>query len=220
MRITKYIHSCLQIEKGADKILFDPGKFSFMDGSVKPSQFQNIQAIIITHKHPDHIDADALKEILDNNENAVVLANSEIVKMLGEKDISAEVFETGKKTIAGFEIEAVDAPHEPLLADEIPQNTAYVVDEKILHPGDSYHKNLYEKKNTQVLCLPTMAPWATELQTYNFAEEMSPEYIVPIHDGYSKDFFLEMRYENFDKFFKKDGIKFQRMSKAGDSFEL
>ena len=220
MRITKYIHSCLEIEKGSDKILFDPGKFSFLDGSVKPDQFQNIRAVIVTHKHPDHIDADALKKILENNENAVVLANSEIVKMLAEKDISAEVFEEGKRSIANFEIEAFDAPHEKLLADEIPQNTAYIVDEKILHPGDSYHKNLYERRNTQILCLPTMAPWATELQTYDFAKEMSPEYIVPIHDGYSKDFFLEMRYENYDKFFKKDNIQFQWMNKAGDYFEL
>lgn len=220
MRITKYIHSCLEIEKGANKILFDPGKFSFLEGDVKPEQFQDIEAIIITHKHPDHIDSDALKKILENNKKTVVLANSGIVKMLGEKEISAEVFEKGSRTIANFEIEAFDAPHEPILADEIPQNTAYLVDEKILHPGDSYHENLYEKRNTPILCLPTMAPWATEIETYKFAKEMSPEYIVPIHDGYSKDFFLEMRYQNYNNFFKKDEIKFQWMSKAGDYLEL
>ncbi len=220
MRITKYIHSCLLFEKESDKILFDPGKFSFIEEKVKPEQFQDIQAIFITHKHPDHIDADALKKILDNNENAVVLANSQIAEMLGEKEISAEVFEDGNKKIASFEIEAFDAPHEKLLADEIPQNTAYIVDEKILHPGDSYHENLYEKRKTKILCLPTMAPWTTELQTYNFAKKMSPEIIIPIHDGYSKDFFLEMRYDNYEKFFEKDGIKFQRISEAGDYFEL
>lgn len=114
MRITKYIHSCLEIEKGADKILFDPGKFSFLEGGVKPNQFQDIQAIIITHKHPDHIDSDALKKILENNKKTVVLANSGIVKMLGEKEISAEVFEKGSRTIANFKVEAFDAPHEPI----------------------------------------------------------------------------------------------------------
>ena len=34
MRISKYIHACLLVEKGADKILFDPGKFSFIEGLV------------------------------------------------------------------------------------------------------------------------------------------------------------------------------------------
>ncbi|MGI8786239.1 MAG: hypothetical protein ACR2HG_00575 [Pyrinomonadaceae bacterium] len=46
MKITKYIHSCLVIEKGLDRILFDPGLFSFVEGAVKPNQFQNIQAIL------------------------------------------------------------------------------------------------------------------------------------------------------------------------------
>jgi len=34
MRITKYIHSCLLIENESDKILFDPGLFSFVEGKV------------------------------------------------------------------------------------------------------------------------------------------------------------------------------------------
>ncbi len=220
MKITKYIHSCLLIEKGSDRILFDPGIFTFNEGFIKPSQFQNIRAIIITHKHPDHIDGDALQQILDENENTVVLANSDIKKMLAEKQIEAELFEAGERTVGSFVIEAFDAPHEAILADELPQNTAYVVDEKILHPGDSYSKILYERKGTQILCLPTMAPWTTELQTFDFAVEMSPEYIVPIHDGYSKDFFLESRYQNFKKYFDKEDIKFEWMSSAGDFLEV
>lgn len=220
MKITKYIHSCLVIEKDSDKILFDPGLFTFAEGLVKPSQFQNINAVIITHKHPDHIDGDSLKKILDENENAAVLANSDIVKTLAGKDIEAEVFESGARTVGSFSIEALDAPHEKILADELPQNTAYVIDGQIIHPGDSYNKNLSERKGTPVLCLPTMAPWATEIATYNFAVEMSPEYIVPIHDGYAKGFFLESRYENFKKYFDAQNIKFQWMSNAGDYAEF
>ena len=220
MKITKYIHACLQIEKGSDTILFDPGLFSFAEGLVKPSQFENIQAVIITHKHPDHVDADSLKEILKNNEAAVVLANADIVKTLAEKEIEAEVFESGERSIASFNFEAFDAPHEAILADELPQNTAYLIDGKILHPGDSYSKNLLAKKGTEVLCLPTMAPWTTELTTYDFAVEMSPQIIVPIHDGYARDFFLESRYQNFTKYFSRKNIKFEWMSKAGDYVEL
>lgn len=220
MKITKYIHACLQIEKGSDKILFDPGIFTFAEGLVKPSQFENIQAVILTHNHPDHIDADSLKEILKNNASAIVLANSEIVESLAEKEIEAEVFESGEKSVAGFDFEAFDAPHEAILADKLPQNTAYVIDGKILHPGDSYNKNLFAKKGIEVLCLPTMAPWTTELKTFDFAVEMSPNIIVPIHDGYAKDFFLEARYQNFTKYFDQKNIKFERLSKAGDYVEL
>ena len=62
MRITKYIHSCLLLEEDGHKLLFDPGKFSFVEGLVKPAQFNDVETIAISHEHPDHIDIDALKE--------------------------------------------------------------------------------------------------------------------------------------------------------------
>lgn len=220
MRITKFIHACLLIEKDADKILFDPGKFTFVEGKVKPSQFKNLSAIILTHCHPDHIDDDALKEIIENNQNAVVLANTEIKNKLAEKDVKVEVFESETRKVGNFSIEAFDAPHEKILADEIPQNTAYSVDDVFIHPGDSLAESLLTKAKTKILALPTMAPWETELQAFEFAKKMSPEKVVPIHDGYVKDFFLESRYAALQKFLKKEDIEFLWMSKAGDFIDV
>ncbi len=220
MKITKYIHSCLTIEKGLDRILFDPGIFSFVEGKVKPAQFQNIRAVVLTHYHPDHVDEESLREIVKNNPNAVVLANRQIVAKLAAKEIKAEVFETDKYVIGSFVLKAFDAPHERILADEIPQNTAYTVDDNILHPGDSLSKNLYELKGTPILCLPVMAPWETELQTFEFARRLAPQYVIPIHDGYAKDFFLQGSYQRFQKFLGKEGIKFEWMNAAGDFFEV
>lgn len=220
MKIIKYIHSCLLIENATDKILFDPGKFSFVEGKVKPSQFTNLSAIILTHNHPDHIDADSLKEIIKNNPNAVPLANREIKTKLAEKDVAVETFEAGTRSVGAFQIEAFDAPHEKILADEIPQNTAYVVDGAFVHPGDSLAESVVRYAGTKILALPTMAPWETELQTFDFAKKMRPQFVVPIHDGYAKDFFLEARYENFQKFLKRENIEFQWMNKAGDYFEI
>lgn len=220
MKITKFLHSCLQIEKGADRILFDPGLFTFIEDAVRPGQFENIRAVIITHKHPDHVDTDALKQILDANPAAAVIANADNAQMLSENGIEAEVFESGERTVAGFKLEAMDAPHEAILSEELPQNTAYIIDGRVLHPGDSYSPNLFERSGTEVLCLPTMAPWATELKTFDFAVGMSPQHVVPIHDGYAKGFFLESRYQNFKNYFDKKNISFAWMSKPGDHLEI
>lgn len=69
------------------------------------------------------------------------------------------------------------------------------------------------------MCLPVTAPWETEPQAFKFAAEIAPRFVIPIHDGYVKDFFLEKRYQTFDKFLGKEDIKFQWMSAAGDYFE-
>ena len=220
MKITKYIHSCLLLEKDDDKILFDPGLFSFAEGKVKPNQFENLTAIILTHCHPDHIDDESLAQIIENNPDAVVLANGEIQSKLAEKKIKVEKFETGTRKAGSFNLEAFDAPHEKLLADEIPQNTAYVVDDIFVHPGDSLAESIFKRKGTKILALPLMAPWETELQTFDFAKKMSPQQVVPIHDGYAKDFFLESRYQTFMKFLKREKIQFNWMNKPGDFLEV
>lgn len=220
MRISKYIHSCLLIEKEADKILFDPGRFSFVEGRVKPEQFVNLSATILTHQHPDHLDDDALRKIVDNNPSAVILTNAEIQARMAEKGIAAEVFETGTRSLGSFTLAALDAPHAPILGSAAPQNTAYVIDDRFLHPGDSFAASLDARKNTMALALPLMAPWTTELEVAEFARRIQPRQIIPIHDGYAKDFFLHQRYENFQKHFSQQGIEFQWMDKPGDFIDI
>lgn len=119
----------MQVEKNTDKILFDPGKFSFAEELVKPEQFVDLTAIILTHYHPDHIDDEALKQIVDNNSAAVLLTNTEVNNKLADKNIIAAVFESGTRAVGSFTVEAFDAPHAPILDSAAPQNTAYLIDE-------------------------------------------------------------------------------------------
>jgi L-ascorbate metabolism protein UlaG (beta-lactamase superfamily) len=179
MKITKYIHSCLLLENDGEKILFDPGKFSFVEDKVRPEQFLDLHAIVLTHYHPDHVDEESLETIIRNNPGVEVLVNSEIHAKLGEKEIDTRVFETGTISFSGFTIEALNAPHEKLLADSIPQNIAYVVNDIFIHPGDSLSENLYSRSGIKMLALPLMAPWATELQIFDFAVKMTPEPLSP-----------------------------------------
>src|SRR6476469_3253676 len=76
MRVRKFLHSCLLLEKGEDRLLFDPGKFSFIETSVRPADFTGLKAVIITHAHPDHMDDEALKVIMQNNPEASLLSNA------------------------------------------------------------------------------------------------------------------------------------------------
>lgn len=220
MRVSKYIHACLLVEDGEDKILFDPGKFSFIEGRVEPDDFRSLSAIILTHRHPDHFDDDALRKIVTNNPQATVLTNAEIASQLSGQGIAAEVFESGARAVGKFNLEAVEAAHAPILNAETPQNIACVVNGRLLHPGDSFEHSLDVYRGIELLALPVMAPWTTELQVAEFAGRISPQRIIPIHDGYAKDFFLKQRYENFQKYFAPLGISFQPMSEPGESLEV
>ena len=221
MTVRKFLHSCLLIEKGEVKVLFDPGKFSFVDGGPRPADFAGLKAIVITHSHPDHMDDEAIRTLVELNRDATIYGNLGIVKALAAKGSMVELFESGSKNISGFKIDAYEARHEKIVSGQIPPNTAYVVDDRLLNPGDSYAFSLDALRGRfDVLALPTMAPWTNELETLGFASRMNVKRVIPIHDGYVKDFFLRMRYDNWEKVFGARDVRFERMERAGDEVEV
>ena len=223
MKVRKFLHSCLLLEKGGDRILFDPGKFSFAGGSspTTPADFVGLTAVIITHSHPDHMDDEALRVIMRNNPRAVLLGNSGVAAALKDKDLRVELFESGRRAIGEFLVEAFEARHEKIVSAAIPPNTAYIVDERLLNPGDSYAYSLDALRGKfDTLALPVMAPWCTETDTVGFAGRMNARRVLPIHDGYVKDFFLRMRYDNYENHFRAQGVAFERMENAGDEVEV
>lgn len=219
MRIYKYIHSCLLAEEGGEKILFDPGVFSFVEGKVQIETFKDVSTIILTHQHPDHVDVSALKRILAQSQ-ATVITNTEGKEALEKENIQVKVLETGDYQTKNFTIRALAVEHAAILAPTLPQNTAYILNDDFLNPGDSFASSLTALKGIQALAVPSMAPWTTELAIAQFAKDMAPKIIIPVHDGYAKDFFLAQRYANYEKNFSPLGIKFQHMSNPGDFVDI
>lgn len=101
MHITKYIHSCLLPEHKGEQLLFDPGKFSFIEGLVTPDQFADVATVVVTHDHPDHLDVASLKRILDLS-GATVLGNGEVVARLSAEGIEGVVFDEGTRQAGAF----------------------------------------------------------------------------------------------------------------------
>jgi len=119
-----------------------------------------------------------------------------------------------------FTIRALSTHHAAILSPTLPQNTAYILNDIFLNPGDSFESSLNPLKGIKVLALPVMALWLTELTVAEFAERMTPQMVVPIHDGYVKDFFIKQRYDNYTQHFSKQGVTFQPMSKPGDMVDI
>ena len=219
MKIYKYLHSCLVFEEDGFKLLIDPGKFSFAEGLVTPDMFADVNAIIITHNHPDHIDIENLKKITELSD-ATVYTNAEVAEALKKEDILSVVMPLGDYLMGPFRLFGIDVKHEPLLDSPAPQMTAFVINNKVLHPVDSFEEKLLEYKGIELLLLPVMAPFTTELKVADFADRLQPKQILPVHDGYAKNFFLKQRYDNYKKHFDKQGIKFLQPTEPGEAITI
>lgn len=219
MRVSKYVHSCLLVEENRDKLLIDPGTFILIEKKVKVDAFDGVRWIVVTHAHPDHMDPDLIRQVIDRNQ-AAVFANAEIVGKLREKGIEATEFGTGTRKLGAFDLKAIPAPHEPILSTTPPANTAYLVNERLLHPGDSYAPALREFRSISLFALPITAPWTTEPATAAFADDMVPKRILPIHDGYVKDFFLKSRHETLGNHFRSRGMEYAAADAPGDSLDI
>lgn len=214
MKITKYIHSCLLLEKEGQQLLFDPGKFSFIEGLVKPEVFDQVSYILITHDHPDHLDIAALRQIIQFS-GARVYSTQEVAHKLGPESFVVEVVEEGTFLLGPFEVQAISVPHEPVLDDHLPQMFAFLIDGRVLNPADSFSPKLLAFAGVELLILPVMAPFLTELVVVNFACKLRPRQILPVHDGYAKPFFLQQRYETYKPYFDQEGIQFRPLQEPG-----
>lgn len=52
------------VGKDGKRILVDPGLFSFIENRITPKEIGRADAILLTHKHPDHFEPSILKQFL------------------------------------------------------------------------------------------------------------------------------------------------------------
>ena len=74
MKLTKYEHACFTVEKDGQVLVIDPGNLS--DDFVTP---ENVVAVVITHQHPDHFDAEKLAAIFAKNNAVLVLGPTDVI---------------------------------------------------------------------------------------------------------------------------------------------
>lgn len=206
MKLFKYFHSCILLEKDGSRILFDPGTYSFLEGQVSPEEFTNLSAVFITHNHPDHYFPEALRKILAQNPGVQLFTNPMTALLLEKEGVSAEQFAEGEKRIGAFSVRAIPAVHEKILVS-IPENTAYLVDDAFLHPGDSLDVSM-NGLAPKLLGLPTWAPWMTHSGAVEFAGRVGSKRAVAIHDWPIKDVFLNRQNQMFRQVCSEMGIEF------------
>jgi L-ascorbate metabolism protein UlaG (beta-lactamase superfamily) len=182
MNILKLGHCCLVIEVSGLRILTDPGAWTTAQNDVK-----NINVILITHEHADHIHIESLKKVIANNPNAVIYTNTGVSTLLSSEGIEYQLLEKDQTTsVKEVSLEVFDCAHEPIYKTiPLPQNTGYFIGERLWYPGDSFGKFV---KPIEILALPVAGPWMHISEALDYAKHMKPKHCFPVHDGMLKIF--------------------------------
>lgn len=178
MRLTKYEHSCVVLEKDGQSLVVDPGIFSS-----SLSVPENVVGVVVTHEHPDHIDEEKLKSIFEKFPEVKVYAPQAVLDAVDEalREHFQAVNAGEKVTVGGFELGFVGGKHE-VIRDDLPifENVGVIVDSSYYHPGDSH----FVPSETYVwLGVPQIAPWSKVSETDDFVKMAKPSKAIQIHDA-------------------------------------
>ncbi len=200
MKITKYPQSCVMVEINNKKILIDAGGLKYQEKYFEAWKKAGI--ILITHKHPDHIKADTLKEL-----NIPIYSTQEVQNEFPELNINI-VKENDTITLDDLKIEVAKAIHgyNPNLKDgkEVFENVGYIIDDgnhRFYSTSDTICFNNDYKAD--IVALPVTAHGLT-MSSYEaalFAKDLKAKLVLPVHmdnDMYPTD--LNYLKENFEKF--------------------
>ncbi len=180
MHLTHLGHAGLLVETDTARLLVDPGNMTSVDGVT------DVDAVLVTHQHPDHLDVDRLRQVLAANPRAVVFVDPDTdAAVAGLPDHT--VAQVGDRlTFGATTVDVLGGIHAAVYGD-IPgcTNAAYLFDDgALLHPGDSF---FVPTQDVDVLAVAIDGPWLKLSEAIDYVLTVAPRVAVPIHEGETTD---------------------------------
>ncbi len=218
MFITKYAQSTVEVLENGKKLLIDPGKYNYDPGRVTRDYFKDVSVLLITHKHADHYDLEAIRQIY-NQCKPFIYTVKEIYEWLTTEGITAAVLQENEQI-----------SHKPFNITAIPTNHLYegekvdcfgvlieVQNKKIYHASDTLY--LKAKPMADVLFVPinNRGVSMNQDEAVQFSKEVNPQIAIPVHYDSPKD--KHINPKDFVDKMQGSGIEVKVLS-FGERFEL
>jgi L-ascorbate metabolism protein UlaG (beta-lactamase superfamily) len=167
MQLTKLGHACVRLDKDGARLVIDPGVWS------GPDALTGANAVLITHEHVDHVDADAVRAALAADPGLELWTTAALAEQLAGAGGRVHAVRHGDAfTAAGFDVHAYGSEHARIMPGiPVIANTGFAVDGAVFHPGDSF---TVPEDRVPTLLLPVSAPWLKFAETAAYAREVAP----------------------------------------------
>jgi len=176
MRLTKLGHACVRLEKDGATLVIDPGSWS------GPDVLAGADAVLVTHEHPDHLDADAVRTALESIRDLQLWSNAPVASQFADFGDRAHTVAHGDVfTTAGFDVRVYGRDHAQILPTiPLVPNTGFLVDGDVFHPGDSF---TLPSEQVRTLLVPVSAPWLKFAEVADYIGAAGAERGYAIHDA-------------------------------------
>lgn len=218
MHITHLGHACLLVEIDMDsgsrsRLLIDPGNFSDFDS------VERLDAILITHQHPDHCDPEKVQDLIARNPAAIVRADPQTTQLLRGHGLDVVEHRAGSAyDIRGVTVTPVGNQHAVIhpYIDRI-DNLGVVLsadgEPTLFHPGDALDAD--PGRDVDILAVPVNAPWCAVKETIEFVRRLEPKCVVPIHDALLKPFARTMYLNHIGGYGLDGGVQVRDLAGEG-----
>ena len=216
MLLTKFTHSCVRIIDDDRAVVIDPGVFSEVEAAL-----DGVSAVLITHEHPDHVDADRLAAAAAANDDLRIWAPRSVVDQLsGKAELASRLTVVGpgeEFAAGGFPVRTFGGQHA-LIHSSVPvvSNVCYLIEGTVSHPGDSY---VLPPLAVELALIPINAPWAKIAETMDFAVAIRAPRAIGIHDALLSD----AGHSVYENQVRRIGLEYQteyQSLPAGESRQL